>query len=181
MGSPAAPSGASTTMERKKQIRHGAAQAIIGLFGIGLAFLIAAVPQIQAAGSAASRDQARVSSLYRIQDALTSYYRDHGDLPWHTPDPMLGGWETSLNGEFLMELVQAGYLTFIPKDPVNDNQFHFRFCVYGEGSWGQNEHPFYVLAATALEDPADLVGSRGHFQQGGRSWNDEFDFVLSGP
>ena len=181
MGSVAASKGALPIMERNKQRRHGAAQAVIGLLGIGLAFLIAAVPQIQAAGSATSRDQARVSSLYRIHHAITSFHKDHGELPWHIPDPMLGGWESSLDGKFLMELVQAGYLTSVPKDPVNDEQFHFRFCVYGEGSWGQNERPFFVLAATAFEDPAKPSGPRGLFQRGGRSWNDDFDFVLSGP
>ena len=94
---------------------------------------------------------------------------------------MLGGWETSLDGEFLMELVRAGYLTSVPTDPVNDDRFHFRFCVYGKDSWGKNQQPFYVVVATAFEDAAKLTGPRGQFQRGGRSWNDEFDFVLSGP
>mgnify|MGYP003659454962 CR=1 FL=1 len=168
-------------MERKKQKRQGATRALLGLLGIGFVFALAGVPQIFAAGTMESRDQARVSSLYRIQQAITSYHQDRGALPWHTPDRMLGGWETSLDGAFLMELVEEGYLTSAPMDPINDDHFHFRYCVYGKDTWEGNQVPFYVLGAVALENPLEQPGPAGSFQRGERSWNDEFDFVLSGP
>lgn len=181
MGSQVASHDAPDIMERKKHLLREPTQARIGFLGIGLVFLIAALPQSPAASTIESRDQARVTSLYRIQHALTSYFEDKGELPWHTPDPMLGGWESSRDGQFLMELVRAGYLTSVPKDPVNDEQYHFRYCVYGEYTWEQNDEPFFVLGATSFENPAERTGPAGSFRRGERSWNDDFDFVLSGP
>ena len=168
-------------MKRKEQTRRGATQAVIGVLGIGLAFGISAVPQLQAADTAWGRDQTRISSLYRMQHALDSYFEDMGTLPSHTRDPKLGGWETSLDGEFLMDLVRAGYLTSIPADPLGGDAYHFRYCVYGPATWDENEQPFYVLAATKLELPNEHANQVGHFELGERCWNDEFDFVLSGP
>jgi hypothetical protein len=167
-------------MEKKKKVRLSAQQGLLGMGGICLAFLIAAVPSrhFDLLATPASRDQARVTSIYQLDGALTRYFQKNGHYPPHVSEVRFGGWETSLDGSFLGQLVEEGYLSRTLFDPINNDSFHFRYFVYPTGSWGGNEDPFYVLVATAFETPHDFLAGRGSYRRGQRIWSDEFAFAL---
>lgn len=170
-------------MEKRKSVHRAAIQGFVGIAGIGMAFLIAAIPShgIDDLSLPIGRDSARISTLYRVDAALDAYVSRYGKPPPHQPDSRFGGWETSLDGSFLKELVDKGLLVTLPLDPLNDDQFHFRYCVYPPGSWGDNKEPFFVLAATGLEKVGNLLADRNVYSRGGRTWSDEFPFTLGSP
>lgn len=142
-----------------------------------LALAASAVPAVDAQAGL-SRDAERMRSLHRIDAALRAYHQETGELPRHVPDPFAGGWETSVDGQFLEELVSAGHLQGVVLDPLNDLDHHLRYACYPEGTEGA-EQPFYVLAVTGLE--SDKVPPTVEARQGDRDWAEEYPLALLGP
>jgi quercetin dioxygenase-like cupin family protein len=74
------------------------------------------------ASSAQARDSQRLADLQKIYAALKAFYKDNGFLPttgsYGEENP--GGWDYSSQGDFLPFLRSTGYLSRIPKDPINN-------------------------------------------------------------
>ncbi|MCI5050980.1 MAG: prepilin-type N-terminal cleavage/methylation domain-containing protein [Candidatus Pacebacteria bacterium] len=75
-----------------------------------------------AGARAKSRDARRISDMRMIQQALFTYHLDNGFIPitssYNASDS--GGWDTSFEGDFLSFLVEDGYLSTVPVDPLNN-------------------------------------------------------------
>lgn len=118
---------------------------------------------------AKARDSKRVADLQQIMKALELYYSDHQSIPSCSDPGYVGGcdltgWptassslDTSLDGHFMEFLVSGGYISAIPKDPLNQfnggsGNFYILTqsgAVYPTGS-GQS---YLYLIGARLEDP----------------------------
>jgi prepilin-type N-terminal cleavage/methylation domain-containing protein len=77
-----------------------------------------------------ARDARRLTDMNQIYTALNMYYSDYGCLPRTTgttcpgaggySDANSGGWDYSSQGGFMGFLVNAGYMSQVPVDPVNN-------------------------------------------------------------
>ncbi|MBM3991232.1 MAG: hypothetical protein FJ298_09530 [Planctomycetes bacterium] len=149
-------------------------QLALALLGLGaLAGVIA--PRVEAR-RAHARDLERVRTMERVRTALERFRRVHGDYP-HSR----GEWSTSLDDDFLCALVERGLLECAPRDPRNEPAFHYRYARYDEGTHGcVGSGPYFVLAATAFEDPRFAARHTGWFKCLARNWNSEFAYVTGG-
>ncbi|MBI5364156.1 MAG: prepilin-type N-terminal cleavage/methylation domain-containing protein [Planctomycetes bacterium] len=130
---------------------------------------------------ASARDARRLSDVHAIRDAIDQFYLDHGRWPKHDQNPSYGGWDVSQDGTFLVELVEKGYLTEMPKDPVNDDTYHYRYFVFEQGAYGcRGETPFFVLGVKSFETTEVAEKNAGFFKCAERNWGDEFAYVTGG-
>jgi len=150
---------------------------LIGLCTLALG-VGAMVPRITE-GMASSRDARRVEDLRSLQAAIELYYLDHGAYPRPQASAAFGGWDVSIDVEFLPSLVQAGYLQAELHDPLDDDTFHYRYYVYAPGQYGcDSDQPYYVLGLRAFETPEYASEQRGRIRCARRDWNQEFAFVV---
>lgn len=167
----APPPGVAPTTSRARATRPGLALAA------GLMLAVTAVPALDD-GAARERDATRARTLARVSRALDAHHAATGELPDHLPDPLAGGWETSVDGHFLDVLVHAGALDVRPRDPRNDRAHHLLYRHYPAGTEGSPE-PFYVLAVSALESDAAPGGPPAVL--GDRDWSAEYPLAILGP
>ena len=95
-----------------------------------------------------ARDARRLSDMKTIYTALVQYDLDHGFVPdtgTYTDGADIGGWDISSESDaFLGFLVDGGYLSTVPVDPINvkagagsgytsGDGFYRYFCSSGEG------------------------------------------------
>lgn len=130
---------------------------------------------------ALARDARRLADVAAIREAIERYHADRGVYPEPRRCASAGGWDVSHDGGFLPELVAAGYLPEVPVDPIDDEDFHYRYYRYGAGSFGcSGGAPFYVLGIRRFETPGfEARGAQG-FRCGERDWSSEFAYVTGG-
>lgn len=127
---------------------------------------------------AVGRDTQRLEDMRTIQDAIERYHRDRGAYPPPSGDKDFGGWDASCEDDFIPDLVRKGYLHAVPRDPLDDERYHYRYFVYEEGEYGcRGLGPFYVLALTRFENDEVAAHNPGCFRCSGRDWTREFAFV----
>jgi type II secretion system protein G len=130
---------------------------------------------------AAARDARRLQDVQAIRDAVEQYYLDTGSYPAATSNATFGGWDVSHDGGFVDVLVRGGYLRNAAVDPVNDDTYHYRYYVYGAGSYGcVGTAPYYVLGIRRFETTEVASKNTGYFQCTGRDWGQEFSYVTGG-
>ncbi len=130
---------------------------------------------------ATSRDAQRLSDINAIRDAIDQYYQDRGVFPPATPNATAGGWDVSDDGDFIPDLVAKGYLSEVPRDPLNDGTHQYRYFVYGKGQYGcAGTTPYYVLGIRNFETAEFAARNRGYFKCSGRDWSREFAYVTGG-
>jgi type II secretory pathway pseudopilin PulG len=152
----------------------GVASALVALFALAM------VPSLSER-MARTRDARRVADARAIAVAIEAFHRDHGRYPTAQKNAVFGGWDVSHDGSFIRELADAGYLADDPRDPLNDNEHHYRYYVYPAGSYGcASSGPFWVLGIRRFES-TDLAGEQaGGLACPGRDWSTTFAYVLSG-
>lgn len=129
----------------------------------------------------ATRDARRLADVKTIRNAIEQYYWDKGEYPPSDSNSSYGGWDVSHDGDFISALVVAGYLEEPPVDPINDATYHYRYYVYGNGSYGcGGEGKFYVLGIRNFETPDFAARNKGFFRCASRDWNNEFAYVTGG-
>lgn len=69
-----------------------------------------------------ARDAKRLSDLRAIYQALVLYELDNGFIPTTSSysGNNAGGWDNSVDGDFLQFLVDDGYMSTVPVDPLNN-------------------------------------------------------------
>ena len=129
----------------------------------------------------ATRDAERLDDLKTIRNAIEQFLMDRGTLPGASGNSKYGGWDVSHDGDFIAELVDAGYLDAMPTDPVNDEIFHYRYYVYEPGAYDcKGGSKYYVLGIKAFENETFAAQNHGFFRCDGRDWSREFAFVTGG-
>jgi general secretion pathway protein G len=130
---------------------------------------------------ASARDARRIADAHAIRNAIDQFYLDHGRWPKHEPNATYGGWDVSQDGLFIPELVEKGYLTEMPRDPVDDDTYHYRYFVFEAKSYGcKGETPFFVLGIKSFETSDVAEKNIGFFKCAERNWGDEFAYVTGG-
>ena len=130
---------------------------------------------------ALGRDARRISDINAIRDAIDRYYQDKGVYPPPKASASAGGWDISNDGDFIPELLERGYLTEMPQDPVNDDTYQYRYYVYAKGQYGcAGETPYYVLGIRNFETPEFATRNKGFFKCSGRDWSTELAYVTGG-
>jgi type II secretion system protein G len=130
---------------------------------------------------AAARDGRRMQDMQKIKAAIESYYLDKGAYPPANQNAAFGGWDVSQDGDLIPELVKKGYLAQAPKDPLNNDVYHYRYYVYPKGTAGcLGKGEFYVLGIKNFETDSYKFQNRGHFKCSGRDWSNEFAWVTGG-
>ena len=146
-----------------------------------LAILAAALIPRVTNRMAAARDARRVSDMNALKDALDQYYIDKAAYPAPTANANFGNWDVSHDNGFIPDLLAKGYLSDVPKDPTNDDTYHYRYYVWPKGSYGcQGNGPFYVLGIKAFETTEFADKNKGFFKCDQRDWSTEFAYVTGG-
>jgi type II secretion system protein G len=129
----------------------------------------------------ASRDARRLSDIKAVRNAIEQYYMDKGEYPRANANSAYGGWDVSFDGDFIAVLIENGYLSDAPTDPIDDPTFHYRYYVYSHGSYGCNgQGKFFVLGVRNFESSEFAKKNRGFFRCAGRNWGTEFAYVTGG-
>lgn len=149
-----------------------------------------------------AQDSQRISDLKSIQKALEIYKVQDANNAYPERDMSNGGlssWEASSRepaGQFLRTLVDAGVMSVVPVDPVNNatgtvisteqsnGRFSYVYYYYAAGSGGCDpaRGRFYVLAAlnTKTVKPGTPNSQSPGFSCASRNWQDEFSWVTGG-
>ncbi len=135
------------------------------------------VPRLSAR-MATSRDARRLADIKAVKTAIEAYYADKGHYPPPQKNDAFGGWDVSHDGNFIQELRDTGFLPENAQDPINDNEFHYRYYVYSQGSYGcQGSGPFFLLGIRRFETEPFTDRHRGFFKCKGRDWATTFAYV----
>lgn len=97
------------------------------------------------------RDQRRNADIQAIRNSLEMYSLHFGKYPVTQADH--SGWDTTLDVKgagFLEELRQKGFLKNNPFDPINNQDYHYRYQFFPAGSFGCVK-PFYVFQIMRFE------------------------------
>jgi general secretion pathway protein G len=127
---------------------------------------------------ASTRDARRLTDVKTLVTAVEGYLMDVGKLPDHDAESGYGGWDTTVDGKCLSELLKANYLREPPRDPKNDVRYHYRYYHYPAGYEGFASD-FYVIGVRTFETEA-YRKQRGHWQGTQRDWTREFAYVTGG-
>lgn len=130
---------------------------------------------------AQSRDARRLADLRAVKNAVDQFYIDKGYYPPARQNAAYGGWDVSQDGDFIPTLLSEGYLQSIPKDPINDETYQYRYYLYDKGTGGcRGDSKFYVLGLRAFETADMALKNTGYFQCASRNWGTEFAYVTGG-
>jgi len=128
-----------------------------------------------------ARDARRLADLKRIRNAVEQYHMDRGVYPVAKTNSFKGQWEVSTDEHFIQVLQQEGYLDQLIEDPINDENYHYRYFVYEAGDYGcDSEQPFYVLGIRNFESTDFASKHRSFFKCGERDWSVEFAYATGG-
>lgn len=85
-----------------------------------------------------ARDARRLTDMKTIRDALVMYELDNGFIPTTVSygESNTGGWDFSDEGDFLPFLVDDGYMSSVPVDPINDSTSRYRYFCYATQASG---------------------------------------------
>src|SRR4029078_7284769 len=85
------------------------------------------------------------------------------------------------DGDFIPELVEQGYLSAMPRDPLNDDTYHYRYFVYAKGQYACfGGASFYVIGIRNFETAEFAARNKGSFKCSGRDWGNEVAYVTGG-
>lgn len=130
---------------------------------------------------AETRDARRLADIRAVQQAIEMYYVDRFAYPPAKENARAGGWDVSNDKDFIPELVKTGYLPEAPRDPTNDDTYHYRYYVYDRGTGGcKGDGKFYVLGVKAFETATFAEKNKGQFKCSDRDWSAELAFVCGG-
>jgi type II secretion system protein G len=130
---------------------------------------------------ASARDSRRMQDIQQVQKAVEQYFLDKTVYPPANQNGSFGGWDVSQDGDMIPELVKTGYLKEAPKDPLNNDTYHYRYYVYPKGTAGcVSQNSFYVLGVKNFETDEFKNKNKGYFKCSGRDWNTEFAWVTGG-
>ena len=130
---------------------------------------------------ASARDSRRLQDCQQIQKAIEQYYLDKAAYPAAKQNGAYGGWDVSQDGDLIPELVKTGYLKEAPKDPLNNDTYHYRYYVFAKGTSGcVGPSDFYVLGIKNFETDEFKSKNKGYFKCTGRDWSTEFAWVTGG-
>ncbi|MEW6071885.1 MAG: type II secretion system protein GspG [Planctomycetota bacterium] len=128
-----------------------------------------------------ARDSRRLADIKAIRNAVEQYYMDNTTYPAANTNGAYGGWDVSLDGNFISVLQDKGYLPEVPADPINDATYHYRYYVYPAASYGcVGSTSFYVLGIKAFENASFATKNKGFFKCASRDWSTEFAYVTGG-
>lgn len=99
----------------------------------------------------AMRDARRTADIQAIRNALEIYSAQLGQYPDTQVDK--SGWDTTLDVAttgFLSELKQKGFLKNSPFDPINDQDYYYRYQFFPANSFGCTK-PFYIFQVMKFE------------------------------
>ncbi len=123
---------------------------------------------------AAVRDARRLEDMQRLEAALASYAERHGHWPAGEENAERGGWDVSNDGGFLPELVRDGLLAEALHDPLDDEQYQYRYRVFAPQSHGcGGRGAYYVLGLRAFETREAAESHRQSFACSQRDWAQE--------
>lgn len=117
--------------------------------------------------------------MHQIVLALTMYHDNNGEYPEENSSD--GSWERSYEdgGDFIDFLLDQGYMSKVPVDPVNDTSKYYSYYVYSAGysNCDTNRGEYFVLGVYDME-----TTGRPHPESPGwncpdRNWQNEFDWV----
>lgn len=130
---------------------------------------------------AQARDARRLADINTVSRAIEQYHRDRRCYPPANENGAYGGWDVSLDGDLVPDLVKFGYLAHAPRDPINDETYHYRYYVYAKDTSGCiGDGPFYVLGIKNFETAEFKSKNTGFFKCTGRDWSSEFAYVTGG-
>lgn len=157
-----------------RKARAGWSRTDLVLLGALLLLLALMMIPRFAARLAAARDARRLEDMQRLEDALARYFRDHGCWPPAEENLEQGGWDVSSDGEFVPALAREGYLARTLHDPLDDEQFQYRYRVFAPGSHGCGDGgAYYVLGLRAFETEECAREARRSFACPERDWGQE--------
>lgn len=123
---------------------------------------------------AAARDVRRLEDMQRLQLALERYFREHGSWPPAEENLEQGGWDVSSDGEFIPALARSGCLERSLHDPLDDEQYQYRYRVFPAGSHGSGDRgAYYVLGLRAFENEVCAHAAARAFACPERDWGQE--------
>ncbi|MFH1610660.1 MAG: hypothetical protein ABIA91_02105 [Patescibacteria group bacterium] len=108
------------------------------------------------------RDQKRKADIHQIMSALNLYHDMHGYFP-KVKDRDWSDWDLSKEplGEeeyFLDVLNKEGFIDYVPKDPINDDYYHYRYVRYPAGKY-ECKKSFYILQISNFENYGEAQGT----------------------
>ncbi len=107
------------------------------------------------------RDQKRKADIHQIVSALDMYYDKYGYFP-KVEDRDWSDWDLSKEplGEeeyFLSVLKKEGFIDNVPKDPINNDFYHYRYVRYSKGKYECKKN-FYILQISNFENHGEGQG-----------------------
>lgn len=119
---------------------------VIVVIGILAAITVVAYNGVQAR----ARDSKRQNDIAEIQIALELYKIDKGVYPPTTVTTGGNGYSFSwgTDGSWIKPLVDAGYMSRVPTDPINNASSTYQYLYVGKNGYGCTEQSnFYILGA----------------------------------
>lgn len=96
------------------------------------------------------RDVKRTADINRVIAALQLYNQEHDHYPKPTKADS-NDWDTTKDNEFLYELVDSKYLLATPFDPVNNDEYYYRYRYFSAKESGC-DRPMAVLQVINFEE-----------------------------
>ena len=178
MVSPVPPDEPTLTTMRSHTPRAGFTLVELVVVLLFLALLAGALVPRVTDRLAWARDARRLDGALIISEAVEQYHLDHGAYPVCGGD---GSWNQSDQDEFIPVLVEEGYLEELPRDPLNNAHYHYRYYVYDQGAAGcSGDSEFYVLGIRGFETAEFKAKHPGYFKCSARDWSNEFAWVTGG-
>ena len=162
--------------KHKRKLKHRGIALVELLVATTLIGVLAGVVMVSLGnGRRVARDRLRLSTVKLIQGAMESYLADgHSIYPYSfyhkgDTDCVIETWDCSYDGTFVDFLVQDGYLTQAPTDPLHPSQqytYVYNGYVSGGSPVGGGKSaidgcvtPYYILLALLETD--SLSEARG--------------------
>jgi type II secretory pathway pseudopilin PulG len=130
---------------------------------------------------AVSRDTLRISQLRELREAVERFRAEQGRYPRANAPAGGDGYVRSTDGDFLGELVRAGYLQEPARDPLNRGAYYLGYGLFEAGTEGcKGSAPFYVLGVHRFENERFAENHPGYFRCARKDWNADFEHVTGG-
>lgn len=101
------------------------------------------------------RDVRRTADVNKIIAALQMYNQQYEHYPKPTKADD-GDWDTTKDNEFLHDLIDSKYLLNSPFDPVNNDEYYYRYRYFNAYESGCNQ-PMAVLQVVNFEEKSYQV------------------------